>query len=117
MKAEPDDKRGTKKVVATAEGRRRVEAWLCEAPAWVGDVAEDPIRTRVHFLALLSPAKRAAAVRDMVTATRASISQVDAHMRVTDKSDLNWIILQGVRTVLEARATWLTKVGPFFACK
>jgi DNA-binding PadR family transcriptional regulator len=114
MKAEPGDGRGTKQIVATAEGKRRVEAWLTDAPRWVGDVAEDPIRTRVHFLALLTAAKRAAALRDMQAATREAMAEVDARMKTTDQRDVDWLILHGVRAMLAARGAWLKEVGRFF---
>lgn len=113
----PADGRGAAHLLATAAGRRRAQAWLTETPAWIGDVAEDPIRTRVHFLSLLPMAKRLAAIDGMAAATRASIAAIDERLKTLDRRDLDWIVFQGVRAGLAARARWLPSVRTFWSAE
>ena len=120
MRPEPDDKRGAKKLVATAAGRRRAKAWLTEAPSWIGDVTEDPIRTRVHFLGLLPGPQRAEAIERMIAVTRASLAELDQGLREFDSTtqeEVERLVYQGARAALAARAAWLVKAKAFFAAR
>lgn len=112
MKSKPDDARGTKRLMATAAGRREVDAWLSDTPAWIGDITEDPIRTRVQFLTLLPAGRQRPAITRMLDATQAAIAAVDAE---THENALERLAHEGVRAMLEARAAWLKKVLKYFA--
>lgn len=111
------DARGTKRLTATPAGRRQAEAWLLEIPPWLGDIGEDAIRTRVHFLSILAPAKRAVVIEDLRGVTSSSIADIEGQIELLDHDHVDWIVFQGIRAMLAARARWLTKVAEFFSAR
>jgi len=74
---------------------------LASAPA-------DPIRTRVHFLARIDAARRAAVVRGWIDQTEREIDAIDADERVHDP--FARLALEGARDQLVARRDWLRSV-------
>lgn len=113
-KPERGDARGTRHLAATKAGQRKVEAWLTETPAWIGDATEDPIRTRVQFLILLPVSLRRRTIVGMAKVTEAAIAALDVYMADSNIDAIEKLAHEGARAMLEARATWLEKVLQHF---
>lgn len=112
------DRRGTRLIKTTAAGRSSVKKWLGALPDWAGDATEDPIRTRVHFLALLSERKRPVIIEQMIAATKQSLLHVDKHITAIDatKDKMEWLVHRGARAMIHARLKWLKDVQRTFKC-
>lgn len=103
------DGRGTQELSITSRGITTLRHWLRSASADLGGVAADPVRTRIQFLAALTP-------RDTARFLAAAEEECRSALRIFDSSMANepggrgaqrlWA-LRGVRDQLEARIRWI----------
>lgn len=93
----------------TASGRQALRTWLTPVEDWMVAVEFDPIRTRVHFLATLSPKKRAQFLRDAEEKLEAEILATEELVSGLAADDNPWSTwsARGALAVLSARREWI----------
>ncbi len=92
----------------TPTGRERFLAWL--RPPFSPDVVSvppDPLRTRVHFLALLSPRRRAGMLGEAVASLRRQLGALKA---MPGDNDDDRRALKGAVLATRARIEWLASL-------
>jgi DNA-binding PadR family transcriptional regulator len=107
-RASEGDRRGTRRLSLTNKGAKALAAWMAAATPELASAPADPIRTRVHFLARIDAARRAAVVRGWIDQTEREIDAIDADERVHDP--FARLALEGARDQLVARRDWLRSV-------
>jgi len=105
----PRDGRKTQMLSATPKGVETLNGWLQSVPSGLAGLVADPVRTRVMFLAALSPA----AVRSFLDAAendcRSALQRVEAMEREYAKSrsrEEHWGMIGAVYE-LRGRQEWL----------
>jgi len=93
----------------TVSGRQALRAWLTPVEDWMAAVEFDPIRTRVHFLATLSPKKRAHFLCDAEEKLGVEILATEELVGELAADDNPWSIwsARGALAVLNARREWV----------
>ena len=102
-----------KTYTVTAAGRAGLKAWLSPPlPAGAGGASEDPIRSRVLFLSILSPAQRVAFLEHALERVRSELKRVEGVIAELAAADDEQAVLgiQGARYELKARIAWLRMV-------
>lgn len=96
----------------TRAGERELKQWTTTLPAWAGAVTVDPIRTRVFFFDLLTPAQRIAFLDEARTKTQASLALARKAVEDLRKADDEFGALgyEGCVAELESRLEWLVSL-------
>lgn len=107
-------KRKSKVYRSTTVGARALRHWIGPPlPEWVADLPIDPIRTRVRFLQVLSPAQQ----RKLITQAMGALAeQLDAFeedgRRLKQLDDpFPHAMARGAIHVTRARLKWLEEIG------
>jgi len=98
----------------TPRGRRALRSWLAPPfPDWAVGVPVDPLRTRLRFLAALSPAGRARFLGEAERKLREHIAEVrrDYRRRLAESDRFDWLMARGALRMLRARLDWLREVS------
>ncbi len=106
-------RRQHKTYTVTTTGKAELRAWIRPPfPDGVGGATEDPIRSRLLFLSLLSPTARQAFLESALERVQAELSRVDEMLAEGIAADEAWqvIALEGCQAELQARIQWLTRV-------
>ncbi|MFN3667896.1 MAG: PadR family transcriptional regulator [Brevundimonas sp.] len=106
----PQGGRSRKLVSATAEGKRRLSAWLADIDASTASATPDAIRTRMFFLALASAADRRDIISAAVRSTEIALSTAEQTRLARPPSQgTDWAryASMGVIYQLRARLDWL----------
>lgn len=95
----------------TPRGRRAFRAWL--QPPWsevVTGIPADPLRTRVSFLGMLSPAERSRFWREAIAAVQPALRRHERDRRAGWHPGEPWeaVVAEGALAALRARHAWLT---------
>jgi DNA-binding PadR family transcriptional regulator len=112
-----NDGRGTLRLAASDAGRAQVRDWLTVLPPWMGDITEDPIRTRFQFFTLLDASARARAAAEMFAATAEAIEKLTAFNDTLESHSLERIAHDGAMAMLRARLAWLASVEAQFTAE
>lgn len=108
-----DGRRRSVEYRLTARGRKALESWLLP-PFPLEDVAftMDPIRTRVHYLSVLSPAERRCFIDEALAHARRRVTIVEAESEQRRELGDEFGYLGGRGVVHEARARvrWLEEL-------
>lgn len=108
-----NDGRGRKLLKVTAEGRKSLKAWVVAgADRDLVSAVTDPIRSRTFFLDVLSAAKRAEYLDQLITLTESYLSETKDRLEQGKESgDLyDYLGSLGAMKVTEARLDWLCDV-------
>ena len=106
------DKRATRQLTLTAEGKAALRHWLADLEDWMGGAIVDPVRTRINYLGALSRAQQLAFLE------RAESNAVSALKAMDDSppdpaAHERWGLAaagEGVRAEVETRLGWLRRV-------
>lgn len=96
----------------TGDGKRALRSWLTPLDDAMAAVEFDPIRTRVHFLAALSPAKRTGFLIDAADKLKKEIAATEALVGELDEEQDPWSAwgARGALAVLRARLEWIESI-------
>lgn len=100
------DRRKTEQLHCTSKGEEAIRSWLRTMP---DQIPEDPLRSRVIFLALLSPSERQAWVKSANTALLEDLASVD-EFASDYRQPLFELAHDNARSSLLARIRWLERV-------
>jgi DNA-binding PadR family transcriptional regulator len=109
----PQDRRNTRVVVVTKEGKARLREWLVDLRPVHGTATPDPIRTRAQFLTVLSARERSAFVAAARKVSDLALRELETHAIVSGNDptdDLDHLGTVGAIGELEARLIWLDQV-------
>lgn len=98
----------------TAAGTKELRRWLGPPlAAWTAAVTYDPLRTRMYFLAALSPAKREAFLSDAVRLLESEAKELRRELREMRGPDAFWdrAAQEGTIAITEARIRWVRKTA------
>ena len=103
------DGRGTQELSITSRGIVTLRQWLRSASHDLGEVAADPVRTRIQFLAALTPRDAARFLAAAAEECRSALRIFDASMAKEPggRGAQRLWALRGVRDQLEARIRWI----------
>lgn len=107
-------KRRHKTFSLTAKGRRALTDWLSPPLAeGAGSTTYDPLRTRVYFLAALTPPDRRAFAKDAKQQLQAQLSRnLGERERYRTKGDLfSELAAEGSIAIMRARLRWIDRVA------
>lgn len=104
------DKRKSKILSISAQGRKVLQDWLSTLTPDLASPQPDPIRTRFCFLAQLAPAARREVVEQWLSATNRALVALSASKAEVDHFE--GLAHRGAERELEARAAWLAEVLP-----
>ena len=106
-----DDGRGSQVLAATAAGRARVASWVMALGPAEADSVPDPVRTRLHFLELLPPSRRAHFLKQALKLTDAAIVRTRAFLaEERANSEFDYLASLGGLYQLQARRKWLSEL-------
>jgi DNA-binding PadR family transcriptional regulator len=100
------DKRGTEHLSCTTPGEHAVRAWLADLPARLPD---DPLRSRILALAILTKDERVAWVRKAKDCLLQDLAQVEEFAESNPGALLD-LAHDNARSTLLARIRWLERV-------
>ena len=108
--SEPEGARGKQELTITSSGRVALTKWLSRATIETAAATPDPIRTRAHFLRLLSKAARRKFLTEAQESTAAALAE--AEQRTADRiaagaTKEEYLPGIGVVYELRARRDWL----------
>ena len=106
----PQGARGKQKLTITPAGRATLSEWLCTATSATAAPTPDPIRTRAHFLRLLSKGARAKFLTDARKNTEAALAEAEARTaqrKASGATKEEYLPGVGVEYELKARRDWL----------
>lgn len=109
-----EGRRRSESLSLTAAGRDALAGWLLPPlPDVVVGVPSDPLRTRLGFLAVLSPAQRRQFLADAAAGLRRQLADIEAdERRHRKRGDRDAILLaRGARAMQKARIAWLEEVA------
>ncbi|WP_338446482.1 PadR family transcriptional regulator [Pelagerythrobacter marensis] len=99
------DRRGTKHLELTDAGLTEAHGWIVGDKPGLATAAPDPIRTRCHFLALLTPAERRRILDRWIGQTEREIAKLQDAEPFEDMYE-QWAV-EGAVAQLAARRDWL----------
>lgn len=99
------DRRGTRRLQLTAAGLAEAHAWIVADMSGIVTAAPDPIRTRCHFLALLTPRERDLVIDRWLDRTEQEIAALRGAEPFDDIYE-QWAV-EGAVMQLIARRDWL----------
>ena len=105
--------RKTQMLALTDAGMAALREWLTHVTAELGSSTPDPIRTRVHFLAALSPRRRAEVLAAYRAVTDAAIEQLGRDVEQPARTPVEQSERLGTLGALmevRARREWLDQV-------
>jgi DNA-binding PadR family transcriptional regulator len=107
----PKGARARKTIRVTDAGRVAIENWLnAITPEMAGPTAH-PVRTRMYFLGILSPAKRSAIIRKAIVSTQSAATAAeqrrDARSDASRAELVQLLASEGVLYELGGRLRWL----------
>lgn len=104
----PDDARGTERLSCTEAGRSQVRAWVLDMrPAHL--LLEDPLRTKISALNLLSADERLRWAAAALAALNAKLEEIEDYARATE-TPYGDLVRQNAVLSLSARMEWLNDV-------
>ena len=107
----PKGARARKTIRATPAGGAAIDGWLAGITPDIAGPAPHPVRTRMYFLGILSPAKRSAIIRKAIESTRSAAAEAEQRRASRPHATRNDIVQQlaseGVLYELRARLQWL----------
>ncbi len=107
------DKRGRKYLRVTPQGEQSIQTWvLAGADEALVAAITDPIRTRMAFLQLLSPAQQKQYVNELVIMMEAFFLNTQMRLEAcSQEQDLNaYLVALGAMQTTQARLNWLYEV-------
>jgi DNA-binding PadR family transcriptional regulator len=107
--AADDDRRGTRHLALTQAGLAAAHGWVVDDRAGLATAAPDPIRTRCHFLALLTGEQRGAMLECWIGQTERELAALRERDPFEDRYE-QWAV-EGAIGQLEARRAWLEAVA------
>ena len=99
------DRRGTRRLQLTAAGLAEAHGWIVADMSSIVTAAPDPIRTRCHFLALLTPCERDLVIDRWLVQTEQEIAGLQGAEPFDDSYE-QWAV-EGAVMQLIARRDWL----------
>ena len=100
-----------KRYRATAAGIASLKSWIGPPLSeWTGAATFDPIRTRMYFLAALTPARRRRFVEEAERVTRAELARYHDSAHPHSGDAYEQLASRGVVHELEGRLRWLGEV-------
>jgi len=104
----PDDGRGTERLSCTESGRSEVRAWVLEMrPAHL--LLEDPLRTKISALNLLTADERLRWAATALAALNAKLDEIEDYAKATE-TPFGDLVRQNAVLSLSARMEWLNEV-------
>jgi DNA-binding PadR family transcriptional regulator len=97
----------------TAAGKAAMKMWLVQSDVQIARATADPVRTRVHFLSALPPARRLETLRHYQGITGAAITELEAKLAIQARAEadqLEYLGTKGALAELRARLEWLKEV-------
>lgn len=106
-------KRESRAFQTTAKGRRALQSWIGPPVSeWAGDLAIDPLRTRVRFLGALSIDKQRGFLREAIALLERKMKDVQKDCRERKKCEdpFQYTMARGAAYVTRARIKWLAEI-------
>ncbi|MCH7548945.1 MAG: hypothetical protein IH969_05310 [Candidatus Krumholzibacteriota bacterium] len=97
----------------TSAGKKAFRQWLNPPiPSWMAAVEFDPIRARVHFLAMLSERQQQRFIQEALDVLEAEIEATKTLIAELSESGDKWKTwgARGALGVLQARLAWLRDI-------
>jgi len=108
----PGDKRSTRQLMLTSEGKAALHDWLFELQDWMGGAVVDPVRTRMNYIGLLPRAEQLKLIDKAEENARSALAEIQRF--VPDPTAHEQLGLKlaavGARADVEARLAWLKQV-------
>jgi DNA-binding PadR family transcriptional regulator len=102
------DSRGRRDLHLTTSGERALRHWVVRLEPAHASSTPDPVRSRMHFLAVVEKRRRAALLARAERLTRAAIEETRGFLSVQRQhSELDYLAGLGGLYQLEARLRWL----------
>jgi len=112
-KPDKSDGRGRKLLKVTTRGRKSLKEWVAKGAdeTHISSVT-DPIRSRMFFLDVLSPAKQRTYLAELISLMEKHLSETRTHLdEVSESGDVyGYLGSLGAMKVVEARLDWLKVV-------
>lgn len=104
--------RESRRFTITAAGKRALRQWMSRDKGEMAAVEFDPMRTRVHFLGILTPRRRERFIEECAASLRHEIEQTELMIERHRKSESKWRIYgaTGALRTLQARLAWLLDI-------
>ena len=106
----PKGARARKTIRATPAGRAALDSWLGGITPDIAGPTPHPVRTRMYFLGIVNPAKRAAIIRKAIESTRSAAAEAQRRRanRANAAGDaVEQLASEGVLYEIRARLQWL----------
>jgi len=104
--------RESRRVTITPTGKQALRQWLSQDKSDMAVVEFDPIRTRLHFLGILTPRQRERFIRESMASLQREIEETRLLIESRQQAGNKWGVwgATGALRVLQARLTWLRDI-------
>jgi DNA-binding PadR family transcriptional regulator len=95
----------------TPQGSERLREWLVECPGFAEfSLLDDPIRTRAHFLDLISADQREKVLRDWYLRSKSLVEGLRGGVSQSEQPCTDELAEDGLLCLAEARHAWLRRM-------